>query len=91
MTTVKARFAIYENAPKKGGLWVQIVNACWQFTAKHKYRNMEAVVSLVGWRQTVHSSFHVPVITPRLSYSNNVQFFILPRDQNYMVLLQTRG
>jgi len=56
----------------KRGLCVQTVNACWQLTAKYKYRNKEADVSLVGWHQTVHSSFQVPVITPRLSYSNNV-------------------
>jgi len=35
---------------------------------------MEADVSLVGWHQIGHSSFHVIVITSRLSYSNDVPF-----------------
>jgi len=35
---------------------------------------MEADVSLVGWHQTGHNSFHVLVIMPHLSYSSNVRF-----------------
>jgi hypothetical protein len=74
----------------KRDLWVQIVKARWQFTAKQKYRNMEADIFQQLAADRTHlfpcASYHAP---SQLFKQRSV--FTFSRDQNYTAPLKNRG